>query len=165
MLNAVITTPEQDYKYHSLCKVCTARDHQGNPLREQVDGMIARGERNRKVIAWLKLHGIEVTERNFSRHLNKHSLFAKKGRETMGVETLLLQEEVLVREHNVKEALQRIINIGDSMVETGEMPVTEKMYVQALKEGNKPQFSSIGIEELLRQMDRNRFTHIIDNIE
>lgn len=151
------TYPSKSYKYHSLCKVCNARNLEGKLLRDDVDALIAKGERNRDVIKWLATQSITVTERNFSRHLSKHSSFARQGRSIESTKSLILQNEIREEEADVKDAIQRIINIGDHLVKTGQMPVTERLYTQALKEGNRADFSSMNMRELLMDLDRKRF--------
>lgn len=130
----------EGYKYHPLCKVCTARSPSGKSLREDIDAMITQGKKNVECIRLLAQYGVGVTSRNFSRHIHKHSPFTLTARQTNVV--IKLKHELGQTQVDSREALQKIIDIGDQMIENWwneveaqpKMPVSEKMYIEAIKE-------------------------------
>lgn len=132
----------EGYKYHPLCKVCNARDTRGKALREEIDAMIAQGKKNVECIQLLSQHGISVTERNFSRHLTKHSPFAKAAKQTLSSKAIQLKRQLDIEKVESQELLQKIIAIGDNMIDNWwndvenapKMPVTEKLFIEAVKE-------------------------------
>jgi hypothetical protein len=157
MLTNAPNNGAQNYLYHPLCKVCNATDVHGKYLRDEVDALIASGEKNRDVISWLSSQGMVVTERNFSRHLTKHSPFAKRARCAQSTKSKLLEHTAKKENREVGHALQRIINIGDVAVEEGEMPVTEKLYMEAIKETRKREMDAMNIRDFLEVMEKARY--------
>lgn len=145
----------EGYKYHPLCKVCNARDTRGRALREEVDAMIAQGKKNVECIQFLSQYGISVTERNFSRHLNKHSPFAKAAKQTFSSKAIQLKHQADIELKDAREAIQKIIGIGDEMIDNWwnqvegapKMPVTEKLFIEAVKEeGRRAPRTAISME-------------------
>lgn len=144
----------QGYKYHPLCKVCTAYDRRGQPLREEVDNMIAQSIKNVEVIKFLAQNGVFVTERNFSRHLHNHSPFTLSARQTRSDKAIHLKHKAEIEQRDAQESLKKIIAIGDTMIdnwwnelEGPKMPVSEKLYIEAVKEeGRRAPRTQIDIE-------------------
>jgi len=151
----------EGYKYHPLCKACNARDVRGKALREEIDAMIAQGKKNVECIKLLAQYGVTVTERNFSRHLTKHSPFAKSAKRTLSNKAIQIKHKAELELRDSQKALQKIIAMGDQMIDNWwnevdgvpKMPVSEKLYIEALKEeGRRAPKTLISVE--LDEMER-----------
>lgn len=123
--------------------------------------MIAQGKRNVDCISLLSQYGTTVTERNFSRHLTKHSPFAKTAKQTFSSKAIQIKRQADLELKDAQDAIQKIVAIGDQMIDnwwnkaTGEpqMPVSERLYIEAVKEeGRRAPRTIIDIE--LEEMER-----------
>lgn len=141
------------YRYHSLCKVCTSRSPSGKALREDIDAMITQGKKNVECIRLLSQYGIGVTARNFSRHIHKHSPAILAARNT-GI-VVQLKHELGQTQVDSRETIQKIIDIGDQMItnwwdqveDQPQLPVSEKLFIEAIKEqGRRAPRTRIDIE-------------------
>lgn len=129
----------EDRLHHRLCTTCNARDMQGRPLREVVDEMVAKGETNRECVQFLSQQGVSVTERNFSRHLNRHSAFAKQIRGED--KAIRLIQQYAQKKKQAQSTAQEIINMGGTMIDNWwnkvegqpQLPITQKLFIAALK--------------------------------
>ncbi len=135
------------YKYEPRCKICTAKDYKGNPIRDDIDAYASTGATLKEVQGKLAEHGIFVSIPNISNHFRKHSPFVRVAKKLGTQRSRKLQLRIKREFRESSEALQRIIDIGDRMVENWEkenfegiendapkMPVTERLYIEALKE-------------------------------
>lgn len=134
-----------NYAYHPLCKVCNARNPAGKPIREEIDSMIAQGKKNVDCVEFLLQNGISVTERNFSRHLTKHSPFARKAKEIQSSTAIKIKHQFEQEQVEAKESLQKIIAMGNQMIDNWwnqqedqpQLPITGKLFMDAIKEEGK----------------------------
>jgi len=125
------------YKSSPQCKVCTGKDEDGVPIREEVELMFLRGEQNVKILEWMKRRGLPYHPKNLRSHFKKHAPYAlvqKGGLGLQGQQARELMTRVEAEFADANDALQRIINIGDRYVKEGKIPVTERIYMEALKE-------------------------------
>lgn len=128
------------YKHSARCQICVARGRDNLPLREQFDNYAITATA-KDGVKWLLDHGVSVSERVVSAHLFKHAPYVALAKAN-GTKKM---QKMIVRIHQEKTeastAVQRIIDIGDTKIQEGEMPVTEKLYIEALKiqskSGNK----------------------------
>lgn len=152
----------QGYRYHPLCRVCNARDHSGRPLREEIDAMIAAGKKNTECISLLSQYGTMTTERNFSRHLTKHSPFAKSAKQIQSTKAIQIKRQLELEYIDAQDAIQKIMAMGNQMVDNWwnqvdgapKLPVSEKLFIEAVKEeGRRAPRTEIDIE--LDAMERS----------
>lgn len=129
----------QGYVHSPKCVCCSATSpdtHQA--LRPIIDAiyMTNPGDGGTGEIAQFLLdNGYRLTLRSIQRHLEKHSPYTKLG---LAAKKVQQQVALAVTSHvEAEHALQNIVNIGNEMIKSGEMPVTERLYAVALKELNK----------------------------
>lgn len=113
-----------------------AKDRDGSPLRDQFDQFAIKAT-NAECVKWLLDRGIVVSEKVVSSHLTKHAPYVKVAREVGSKKIQKMIVKVRQEKVEASEALQRIIDIGDAKVREGSMPVTEKLYIEAIKEQGK----------------------------
>lgn len=149
------------YIYEGKCKVCKAKDKAGENVRDQVDAMIAKGRTYRDMVEWMKGIGIAITIQAILRHIKKHSPYVLKAKHLATRRSYNLQKKIDKEFRDAGQALQRIISIGDEMVENWydntegpQMPVSENLYIQALKEQSKREKLS-RLDKLLENMDKS----------
>lgn len=129
----------EDKLYHRLCKVCNARDVYGNLLRSQVDELISKGKTNRECIQFLSQHGIQVSERNFSRHMVNHSSLIRQIRSDD--KAIQLMKQYTQRKKQAYETAQEVIAVGGTMIDNWwnkiegqpQLPITQKLFIDALR--------------------------------
>ncbi|MEK7150781.1 MAG: hypothetical protein AAB783_01125 [Patescibacteria group bacterium] len=149
------------YRYDPRCKTCNARGSTGRPLREQIDAMIAQGKRNVDCIGLLSQYGVTITERNFSRHLTKHSPFAKVAKQIQSSKAIQIKHQADLELKDAHDAVQKIVAMGNQMVDNWwnqvdgapKLAVSERLFIEAVKEeGRRAPRTSIDIE--LDEMER-----------
>jgi hypothetical protein len=121
------------YKHSDRCIICTARDKNNMPLRDFFDtyAMIANKQQD---IDWFKERGVVVTDKVITSHLHKHAPYVLEAKKNASSTAQKMIVKIHQEKTQVTEALQRIIDIGDTKVQSGDLPVTERLYVEALKE-------------------------------
>lgn len=154
-----------EYRDEPRCKVCSARDKDGRRVRDEIDAFVAKGHTYKQTIAMMEEnYGVSPSINSLSNHFTKHSPFVRKARETIASKSgRKLRARIEKSMVESKEAIQRIIDIGDAMVQNwasnGEgpkLPVTERLYIEALKEqGRRGTRTTLDVE--LEQMDQALF--------
>lgn len=121
------------YINSTRCTICAAVDENGKNLRDLFDSY-ATDHTNKQCITWLKDKGVFVTRNTIISHLSKHAPYVIDARNKGSK----MMQKMIVKIHQEKveasEAIQRIIDIGDTKVRTGVLPVTERLYIEAIKE-------------------------------
>lgn len=128
----------EGYKHSVRCKICNAKDREGNPLRAEIDEY-ALNAKSAEIITWLAKKGVFITPRVLENHISVHAPYIRLGRQVGSSKIQKVVVRISKKGTEVGEAIQRIIDIGDTMVKEGKMPVTEKLYVEALKEQGRRQ--------------------------
>jgi hypothetical protein len=148
------------YKHDARCKICTALDYKGKSLRDEVDALAASGGTHKQVQDRLASYGVFVSLRVISNHFTKHSPFVNLAREMGSSKSQRFRLRIKKEVTEASEAVQKIINIGDQMVDNWakgkqgpQMPVTEKLYIEALKEQGKSGTKTT-LDMEFEQMDR-----------
>jgi hypothetical protein len=121
------------YKHVINCTVCSSKDRQGKPLRDTVDKM-ALTESAGQIAEFLNYEGVKITANAVLNHLKRHAPYVKYHRDLGSKKIQKMIVRIKQTGTEVSQALQRIVDMGDSMVQAGQMPVTEKLYIEALKE-------------------------------
>lgn len=156
---------EYEYKDEPRCKVCTCINPDGKRVRDEIDAFIAKGHTYQELKdKMLSEYGAKVSINSISNHFKKHSPFVRKARKTIASKTgRVLRARIQQQMVEASGAIQRIINLGDAMVqnwsennEGPKMPVTERLYIEALKEeGRRGTKTTLDIE--LEQMEKALF--------
>mgnify|MGYP001609121105 CR=1 FL=1 len=128
------------HKTSNQCKVCTFKDKDGILMRERIEGMYGQGVIIAKIQEWLANQDKYASMNSIAAHFRKHSPHIIRPRKTITrIITTFTHTQL-----DVQKALNKIINIGDKMVdnwwervEGPQMPVTERMYMKALEEEGK----------------------------
>jgi hypothetical protein len=121
------------YINSTRCTICSAVDSSGKNIRDLFDSY-ATDHTNKQCISWLKGKGVSVTNNTVISHLSRHAPYVSDARDKGSK----MMQKMIVKIHQEKvetsEAIQRIIDIGDAKVKTGVLPVTERLYIEAIKE-------------------------------
>ena len=157
--------PNIAYKQEPRCSVCTARDLQGKMMRDEIDAQLAGGMTYGEIQAKLARVGIYISTQVIGNHVKKHAPFIKKALSLGSKTSKKLRISIEKQVTDAATAIQRIVNIGDKMVENWvegsddprlQMPVTERLYVEALKEqGRHGTKTTMDME--MEDMDRSLF--------
>jgi hypothetical protein len=148
------------YKSHPSCKICNGKNYAGEQIRDEIDAFFSRGATLKETQEYLKKYGINCSTINIHNHFKKHSPFAKVAKKLGSNKSRKMRMRINHEFREASQALQRIITIGDEMVENWannkeghQMPVTERLYVEALKEqGRQGTKTNIDIE--MEMMDK-----------
>lgn len=163
---------EYEYKDEPKCRICACVDTNGRRVRDEIDAYIAKGFTYKELQEkMLNEYGAKVSINSISNHFKKHSPFVRKAKKTIASKTgRVLRARIQQQMVEASGAIQRIINLGDAMVQnwadgdenTGpKMPVTERLYIEALKEeGRRGIKTTLDIE--LEQMEEALFDEETD---
>lgn len=155
-----------DYKHVSTCRVCRAKDWQGNLLRPQLEWLEVNYRRKRNLKnrvrqqEFLADRGVFLSLKSLQRHYNKHAKYLKDSVIAEKVTIKGRRDFITHLDALPRDVLQKIINYGDQMIDNwwnqveGEpqMPITEKLVIEALKEEG-------------RRMSKTRIDFELDMIE
>ena len=154
-----------DYYYEPRCKICSATDLHGNPIRDKIDAY-AMKHTFRETSSWVgREFGISVAYKNLVGHFNKHAPYVIQAKQYSSSTNKRLRSTIETKITESHDAIMRIINIGDEMVQNWandtdgpKMPVSERLYVEALKEDGRRGTKTV-IDAELEQMDRALFSN------
>lgn len=146
------------YKYEIRCKICTAKDKSGVELRPDIEEMEAKGQPRRILQQFLLDKGTYASKRSFHIHFEKHASYVKTipSKATSKMITTITHQRI-----ESQHALEKIIAMSDQMIDnwwnqvenTPQMPVTEKLFIEAVKEeGRRAPKTLIGQE--LEQIEK-----------
>jgi hypothetical protein len=148
--------------YHSepRCKICNAKSFAGDNIRDEIDAFASRGATLSETKAYLQKYGINASIITIHNHFKKHSPFVNIAKKLGTAKSRKLRMRINHEFREASSALQRIITAGDKMVENWlndndghQMPVTERLYVEALKEqGRRGSKTSLDLE--MEMMDK-----------
>lgn len=154
-----------EYRDEPRCKVCSARDKDGRRVRDEIDAFVAKGHTYKQTIAMMEEnYGISPSINSLSNHFTRHSPFVRKAKETIASKSgRKLRARIEKNMVESSQAIQKIIDIGDAMVDNWandrkgpKLPVTERLYIEALKEqGRRGTKTTIDVE--LEEMDKSLF--------
>lgn len=130
-----VTVGLPGYKSSSRCSICNAKHPiTGVPVRADIEDVFSRmGSTN--ALAFAKTMGVTVGLRQLQRHVESHAPYVRAG--AWVAKTKKFIADAIVEHKEADDAVQSIINIGTKMIEGGEMPVSEKIYLEALKLKNR----------------------------
>jgi hypothetical protein len=154
---------ELDYYYEPRCKICSATDLHGNPIRDKIDAY-AMKHTYKDTLSWIEREfGIGVVYKNLVRHFKKHAPYVIQAKQYSSSTNKRLRSTIESKITESHEAIMRIVNIGDEMVKNWaedndgpKMPVSERLYVEALKEDGRRGTKTV-IDAELEQMDKALF--------
>ena len=132
-----------------ICKVCTARDRHGNPLRDLIDKMSADGKSVRLIMVDLAKENLNISLPTYHRHLKLHSPWIRR-RET-AISSAKLNNALAMSqlEHRDAEAeLQKLVDLGGNRVDKGEIQVDKDLYMFGLDRLTK-HTTPVSIENLI----------------
>ena len=143
--------------FHSIeCPVCTAIDPKtGKEIRAEIEEA-AIGGSTRMAKRLTDKYGLHMARETIARHLKTHAPYIQEAR-TNALEMVGKSRGLInAAHHEAEDVLQDIINIGGDMLNTGEMPVTERLLMGAIKEqGERKKTGSI--KDLLSSLSKSRF--------
>ncbi len=115
------------------CSTCTAKDRDGNPLRDLIDHKKSLGAPTTRIEQDLKADGVYITQPRIDRHFKLHSpwIFTKKklAREAR-IQNLVEANKVMHRD--AEEEIQKLVDIGGQRVDEGAITVDKDLYMFAL---------------------------------
>lgn len=149
------------YKTEQRCKVCMAMDNKGNSLRARVDGMVLEGETQEAAAEFLRSEGVSATAQNVFSHLKKHSPYIMDAKKAGTKAGRIIKVHAEIRKADADGALQKIVDMGSTMVQNWwdkiegapQLPVTERLYIEALKEQGKRSKTTV-LDAMLIELDR-----------
>lgn len=127
------------FKYSAKCQICAARHAKTKvAIRDEIERMFYEtGGSYLDVLRHYQRLGYPFTLSLIRNHVSKHAPYLLNIGKTKKIAELAKQS---VEEHaDAEKALNRIISMGDKMVESGDMPITEKLYLGALNLKSKQQ--------------------------
>ncbi len=142
------------YKSSSRCSICNAKHPiSGVPVRGDIEDVFRRmGLKN--CVAFARTMNVTVTERQFQRHFAEHAPYVRG--EAWIARTRKFIKDAIEEHKEADDAIQTIINVGTKMVEGGEMPVTEKLYIEALKMQNRGK-KALPLEGFIKEVEATVF--------
>lgn len=149
------------YKNEPRCAVCKARDTKGNPMRDMIDAHLLQGTTYDEAADLLKAEGNKCTIAQIAIHVKKHSPYIKEAKKAGTKVARIIRVHAEVQKADSENALQRIIDIGDQMIQNWfnqvegslQMPVTEKLYIEALKEKGRRGAKTV-MDAMMMEMDK-----------
>lgn len=136
-------TAVEGFKHIATCKVCSAKDKYGVPLRDEADALRASGYTYEQLKNWLAGKGIYASFTSLNNHYSKHAVYAKKGTAPTKI-TKRLITTLTAKNDAADEALKKIIVAGDAMIQNWldgtdgpQMPITQKLFIAAIQEQGK----------------------------
>lgn len=149
------------YRIEQRCKVCSAVDTDGKPLREQVDALVLQGGTYEEAANILRQNGMQANTDNIASHIKKHSPYVQRAKQIGSKTGRMIRVHAELKTAQAEDSLQKIIDMGSQMVQNwwegkeGEkqLPVTERLYIEALKEQGKRGKTTI-LDAMLVQMDQ-----------
>lgn len=121
------------YKHSASCRVCMAKNRKGESLRDKVDEM-ALNHTSKEIVDYLVGEGLMISQKSVLTHLSRHAPYVAEFHKMGSKKIQKMIVHIKQTGTEVSQALQRIVDMGDAMVQDGQMPVTEKLYIEALKE-------------------------------
>lgn len=139
-VKAGVTTPEiyeddgrMGYQSVPTCRICSAKDGSGKSLRYEID-TFAVNSSAKEIEEFYKQFGLEITDKVLYNHLHKHAPYVLEARQNVPKKVQKFLVKVTQTGMAVGEALQDILDRGAEMVRTGDLPITERLYIEAIKE-------------------------------
>lgn len=143
---------------HPECIICNAQDKDGFLLRKKID-KYAITHSYQEVIKYLALYGIHTTLLRVKRHYEDHSSYiadVKEHIKSLAENSAMDKLDSLTERLDPDEVISEIITVGGQKIKTGEMKVTERLLLGALREqGTRRKFSSL--RDMLDSLDKVRF--------
>ena len=144
----------EGFKHNANCKMCSAKDKYGNPLRDEIDALRASGYTIAGLGAWLANKGIYASAMSISNHFKKHATYVVKGGTPPRGVTKRMITTLTAKNSAADEALSKIITVGNEMINNWwegkdgpSMPVTSKLFIAAIVEqGKRAPKTSMDIE-------------------
>ena len=127
------TREMRGYKHSDRCIICTAKDKNNFPIRDFFD-TFACTSGYKQCQEWLKDRGIVVSTKPIISHITKHAPFILVAKETASKYAQKLIVKIHQEKVQASEAVQKIIDIGSAKIDDGTLPVTERLFIEAIKE-------------------------------
>lgn len=139
------------YFVSNACKICQAKDREGNPLRDLIDHRRSQGVSQTQLVKELAAEGVLTGQPNIAQHFKKHSPWLlEKQRQLQMAKTQNEIESQRVMHRSAEDELQKLVDLGGDRIDAGEMVVDKEMYLFALNKkttNNTP----ISIQNLVMQ--------------
>ena len=154
------------YRISNRCILCKAKSLTGTPIRDQIDSKKVAGDSDLEIIQWLTSNKVFVSPFQLNKHFKDHSNYLFLAKQEVSRKQLILKTGIDNQRREAETALDRIINIGDRMVENyqkrkfegepdngePELAITEKLYVEALREQGR-RGSATTIDAMFEKME------------
>ena len=123
------------YKHNPRCSICRAVNPITKmPVRAEIEEVVAKAGTT-QALNYMKSLNITTGIRQLQRHIEEHAPYLRSGLWLQRTREFIRDA---IEEHSDAEtSIQNIINIGNKMVTNGQLPITEKMYLEALKINQK----------------------------
>ena len=142
------------------CLICTAKDKDGKDARMKIDKYTINHS-EKETLKWLlDEHNVAISAIKLRKHLNIHSPYIIEAKnKVMDVAANSALATIDKLEDKIRDAddvIQDIINKGGEAIEVGDLPITERLLIAALKEqGARRKFGSL--HQLFTELDKQRF--------
>lgn len=148
----------KEYFINYECPVCTAKIGD-KEMRIEIDKFLISHPVTEAVGHFIK-YGLYIKESTYKTHIKKHSSYiteTKKEIKKLTEKTSLAKLDAIQETYiDPDEVITEIITMGGQMVRTGEMEITEKLLLGALKEQGMRKKTGT-IRDLMEGLDKNRF--------
>lgn len=166
-MSKTLTVDKPSYIDSSRCDICKAHNKKGDKIRDDVDAMFMAGDNPETIAEFLSQNDVFVSPAQIAYHLKNHSAFIYNTKKELTRKQRVMKKSLSRQKREADDALDRVINIGDRMVENyqrknfegkeidgePEMEVTERLYVEALKEQGRRGITN-KLDEVFSQMER-----------
>jgi hypothetical protein len=121
------------YKHSPRCLICNAKDPAGKSLRYEID-TFAVNSSFQEIRDTYAVMGLRLTDKILHNHLHRHAPYVLEARKNVPKKVQKFIVKVSQTKMEVGEALQDILDRGAQMVKDGNLPITERLYIEAIKE-------------------------------
>lgn len=134
---------EKKFGFNKQCKACVSLFKDGTEVRPKIETLKAEGCSAREIILYCERLGVNLSQLNVLNHFKKHATYVQKGTKLSPKTTRAITMLTRSSEES-SSALKKIIAMGSEMidnwwnkVEGPQMPVTPKIFIEAIKEEGK----------------------------
>lgn len=164
---------QSGYKFESRCKICRSHDKFGKELRPEVENLIAQGKTYSEVRAWLLSQGVKVSSNSLVLHVTRHAPYIKTlpSRASARLITTIVHQTT-----DSRKIIDGLISKGGEMVDNWwksvngkkvkgpKLPISESMFMGALKEESK-RAPRTTVDAELDQMERDMIDGEVEELE
>jgi len=135
---------EKKFGFNAQCKACVSLFKDGTEVRPKIETLRAEGLAVREIIIYCERMGVTFSQLNLLNHFRKHATYVTKGSK-MSPKTTRAITMLTKSSEESSSALRKIIAMGSEMIDNWwnkvtdapQMPVTPKIFIEAIREEGK----------------------------